>query len=414
MDNACVDLLDGQVLVLRALPATGKTVLVEAVRNELSETSYVVSGRDFTEKSQRTQIDEIRDKILSLREEHGYAQLLFDDYPHGLRRSLGPQLQRMLLHLLIDGPGARDIGALLTGRWARAMHLRVRGSPVVARALHRQLPELSADDLQLSGVEDEETALVYRELGANVALLSRLRRISGELDFAATRGFLREVGFRWVQDLPWEAILWLRKTPLARGDAAKSSTWEAVQPLLSRGEQQAPVLLPGLANSGFHEAVLDRSPSWPSARMASLSRFTELLDGVTEAMWIDRYMLADPIGLLGFLESVRERSSTRLKLLFSSSLTSDAIRRNAASVRALASIGGIELRSMAGRHYRLIHDRQLVYLGDREGGAILPTADVILSRNPPGTAVAVQVAILDRHLVEEAWASALGPSLFVP
>ncbi len=87
-------LIDGRNLVVRGLPLTGKTVLVEALKDLLGPSALVIDGRSFAESDRDEAVDGIRLRTFALIEEHGCAQLLFDNYPHALRRSYGAHVQR--------------------------------------------------------------------------------------------------------------------------------------------------------------------------------------------------------------------------------------------------------------------------------------------------------------------------------
>lgn len=413
VEDVCLELLDGQIVVLRGLPGTGKSVLADAILRELGRGAMIIHGRSFNDHNQMDYISRIRDTITSSFQSTGQAQLVFDDYPHALRWSDAARLQATLLHALVDGPIARDTGALLTGRWARSMQLRVRGSPLLARAQFRPLPEIADADLEIVGIQKNDFGKTLDEIGAMPSLLARVRIIGGRPDYSAVRQVLAELASRWIGDLPWEAITWLRSRVGEPDEDLRSSlAWEAVQPLLTNIRPRR--LLAGLRNSEFEALLEDRSPVWPSEKSRSVERFVDLINGVSSLIWVDRYLTSDPVNLYEFIQGVRSRTSTRLLLLTSSSLTSDAIRRNSDTVKDLARLDGIEIRSMGQRHYRLLHDRQLVFLGDREGGVVLPTTDVILGRNPVGSALAVQVPIVERALVEDAWAKGIPADRFLP
>jgi hypothetical protein len=412
VERVCLELLDGQIIVLRGLPGTGKSVLADAVRRELGDQAFTVQGRSTNNDNQVEQLSQIRAELGSSIQAKGYAQLIIDDYPHALRWSGGAQLQRALLHLLVDGPGARDTGALLTGRWARSMHLRVRGSPLLARAQYRPLPVINDADLITVGLDPAERDQTIDETGMTAALLARVRLIGGRSDYAAVRQCLNDLAHRWIEDLPWEAVIWLRNGLMEPDEGLWASlAWEAVQPLLTGGRPRS--LLAGLRNRDFESLLEERSPAWPGQRADSVQRFVDLLAGASDVMWVDRYLTADPPSLLSFIHEVRRQTSTKLYLLTSSTLTSEAIRQHAQDIRDMVAIEGVELRSMTRRHYGLLHDRQLAYLSDREGGVVLPVTAVILGLSPPGSAIAVQIPIMERTLLEDAWSMAIPSDRFL-
>lgn len=413
VDNVCLDLLDGQIVVLRGLPGTGKSVLANALRREFGQSAVMVDGRSFSEQNQHDLAANFREEISTSLHTNGHAQLIFDDYPHALRWTGGARLQALLLHMLVDGPNARDTGALLTGRWARSMHLKVRGSPLMARAQFSSLPFATGVDMNALGIPSNEHAKTRDEIGGTASLLGKIRLVGGMPDYSIARQILSHLSDGWINDLPWEAIIWLRNGRREIDNDFRSSlAWEAIQPLLA--DPGTREVLAGLRGQAFQRDLEQRSPAWPSTWVDSVERFADLISGISSLIWVDRYLTSDPRTLYKFVLALRALASTRLRLLISSTLTSEAIRRDVDAIRDLLSIEGVEIRSMGGRHYKLLHDRQLVFLGEHQGGVVLPTIDVILGATPVGSALAVQVPIMERALVEEAWQMGVSPDRFLP
>jgi hypothetical protein len=415
VEEACLELLDGQLTILRALPSTGKSTLATAIAGQLGPSCLILNGRSLNGDSWDLLARQLKVELASLVQEHGCAQLVFDDYPHALRWGYGVHLQRTLLHVLVDGPLARDIGAILIGRWGRSMHLQVRGSPLIARATSRPLPTVSELDALASGLTSEQSLIAEAEVGGNCSLLPKVRQVGGALDFSVVRECLEQLSGPWVDDLPWEAVLALQNTPKPDISSLRDTlAWEAVQPMLCHQPDGEVMLLQGLTCGTFSQQMNERSPAWPAAANLSVERYADLLSGVNDAIWVDRYLAKDPPALLRFLTAVRGRTSTRLRLLLSSSVTSDSIRHHSDVMRDIANLHGVEMRSMSRGHFTLLHDRHLVFLGDVEGGVVLPITAVILSEASPGSAVAVYVPYMPRRLVEEAWAAALPAERWIP
>lgn len=413
VDNVCLDLLDGQIVVLRGLPGTGKSILADAIQHELDQSAIMVNGRSFSEQNQHDFAAKFREEISTSIQQNGHAQLVFDDYPHALRWTGGARLQALLLHMLVDGPNARDTGALLTGRWARSMHLKVRGSPLMARAQFRSLPFITDVDMESVGIPANERAKTRDEIGGTASLLAKIRAIGSMPDYSIVRQTLSDISDGWINDLPWEAIIWLRIGRREIDDDFRSSlAWEAIQPLLADASTRE--ILAGLRGQMFQSDLEQRSPAWPSTWDGSVERFAELISGISSLIWVDRYLTSNPRTLHKFVLDLRALTSTQFQLLISSTLTSEAIRRDAGAIRDLLSIEGVEMRSMGGRHYKLLHDRQLVFIGEHQGGVVLPTTDVILGETPVGSALAVQVPIMERALVENAWNMGISPDRFLP
>jgi hypothetical protein len=293
------------------------------------------------------------------------------------------------------------------------MHLKVRGSPLMARAQFCSLPLVADVDMEALGIPSNEHAKARDEIGTTASLLGKVRLVGGMPDYSAARQMLSDLSDGWINDLPWEAIIWLRTGRREiDGDFRSSLAWEAIQPLLADAGTRK--ILAGLRGQTFQRDLEQRSPVWPSTWVDSVERFADLISGISSLIWVDRYLTSSPRTLHKFVLALRTLASTRLQLLISSTLTSEAIRRDAGAIRDLLSIEGVEIRSMGGRHYRLLHDRQLIFLGEHQGGVVLPTIDVILGTIPVGSALAVQVPIMERALVEEAWEMGVSPDRFLP
>lgn len=415
VESVSLELLDGQVVMLRGLPSTGKTILGEAVHASLGPSALMLHGRSLGAGSWEEVQSHIREQLIGLVEQHGCAQLIIDDYPHALRWDFGVRLQRLLLYTLVDGPHARDIGALVIGRWARAIHITARGSPLITRTSAVTLPAPDELDFASLGITDEEAAMVSREVGNNCALLTKVRRLNGALDFGVVRECLDHLSAQYVADLPWEAVIELRQSETIDNTRLRTTlSLEALLPLLQRRPDGQLALIAGLVGDPFQHHLHERSPTWPRHAESSQERFVDLLSGVEDAAWIDRYLAADPPRLLTFLQGIRSKSTTRIRLLLSSSVCSEAIRRHSDVMWQIAALDGVEVRSMSRDYFGLLHERQLVYLGDAEGGAVLPTVDVILGAVLPGSAMAVRAPFMPRNLVEEAWERALPADRWVP
>lgn len=174
-------LLDGDLIVVRGLPRTGKTFLANALVQELPETAILVSGREFTEKNQGVKAETLIADLEERTKSFGLAQLVFDDYGAALRRSLGGKLQALLYSLLVDSEHSRDIGAILLSRWQDPIHIRRRGSPLVSRARFVPLPSFSEKDLIHHGVPTPNSGGVQYSIGHLTSFLARTHVIGSRL-----------------------------------------------------------------------------------------------------------------------------------------------------------------------------------------------------------------------------------------
>ncbi|MFI8218326.1 AAA family ATPase [Streptomyces sp. NPDC085932] len=408
VDQVCGYLIDGETLIVRGVPGTGKTVLLEAVAREPGETSVCARGREFTDDNQQERTTALREGVRKALDRHGAAHLLFDDYPHALRNTHGLRLQRQLLRLLVDGEGALDVGALLTGRWGRSMHLVSTGSPLVARARVVALPVAEKADFEAMDCVGSPQAA--EAVGGNTALLAKVVQVLGRAALHQVRDSAEALAPKWVEDVPWEAATWIKRV-VREGPAAlpgDDSAVEALAPLLVPADERRYGVVRALHSEAARATLDGRAPTWPATWQESVKTFCGPLSGVPEAVWVDRYMAVKPEPLLRFVAAVRATCRTPLRLLVAKNKNDTAW--TAADIRAFAR-QHCEVRIMHPGDRRQLHDRQLIFLGDLEGGVILPTARVLMCQDPPGSAVAVRAPTLDRKLILDAWGRAQEPTV---
>ncbi|MGW2847288.1 ATP-binding protein [Streptomyces sp. NPDC001274] len=395
----CEYLIDGEIVIVRGVPGSGKTTLLNAVGRELGETSVCTRGRSYTELDQGMRGEDFQKRVREALGRYGTAHLLFDDYPHALRRSHGLRLQRMLLHLLIDGEGAVDIGALLTGRWARSMHLISSGSPLVARARVVPLPSTAEADFKAAGCTRSVDAIAA--VGGNAALLGMVTSVLGRPALHQVRESAELRAPDWIHDVPWDAVQWIKK--VVRGGPAalppNDFAAEALAPLVFSAGDGLYDVVSALRSSAALAALEGRAPTWPDHWAESVSTFCGLLSGASAVVWVDRYLANDPPTLLRFIEAVRATCSTRIRML----VAKDQAQRVDTSVIAAFTELDCAIKTMHPGDRKQLHDRHLIFLGGRQGGVVMPTGGVVLCKDPPGSAMAVQAPLLDQNLIRDAW-----------
>ena len=114
---------------------------------QVGATAVFASGRDFAEPVQQEVRQELLDRLRATLAAHNVAQLIFDDFHLALTRSHGFRLQAQLASLLIDSREGADIGALFLARWAGPIDIPGRGSPLISRCAHAELPTWDSTDL---------------------------------------------------------------------------------------------------------------------------------------------------------------------------------------------------------------------------------------------------------------------------
>ncbi|MFI2210028.1 hypothetical protein [Streptomyces sp. NPDC020141] len=407
VQTVCEYLIDGEIIIVRGVPDSGKTTLLNAVEKELGDTSVSTRGRAYTEEDQSARSENVQKQVGEVLDRHGTAQLLFDDYPHALRRSHGVRLQRQLLHLLVDGEHSVDMGALLTGRWARSMHLVSSGSPLVARARVMPLPTPAEADFEAVGCSRSLDAAAA--VGGNTALLARVTSVLGRPALHQVRDSAELRAPQWVEDAPWDAVQWI-KNVVHNGPAALPSddfAAEALAPLVFSVGDGLYDVMSALKSDAALVALDGRAPTWPDRWTESVTTFCGLLAGATSVVWVDRYLAVNPSAMLHFVEDVRGTCGTRILML----IAQDQAGKVDASVMAALKALDCEIRTMHPGDRKRLHDRHLIFLGGRRGGVVMPTGRVVLCEDPPGTAMAVQAPLLDQSLIREAWGRGRAPGV---
>ncbi|WGT47984.1 hypothetical protein [Tessaracoccus lacteus] len=386
IDQLTDRVFEGEIVLLRALPRWGLSSVCASVAEALGDSAVVVEGRAISEANQKAARERIDEDVSAATEHAGCAQLIFDDYGRAIRRSQGGTLHSMLYRLLVDSEAARDTGALLVARSGDMLDLRFSGSPLISRARSVVLPVLGPEDAAALSID-----------------LASLRRMSGESTWLA-RQFLGvstrqgQVGAvehlnndrrRIVESLPPPAV-----EVLAGARAAHDCDATSREALLCLGSIDAggafePARL--VAQSTLLDEVHLRNPGWPADRSESVRRFADMLAGVEDAIWVDRYLFAEPSKARAFLARLRKLTSTRLRLLVSDDRDRSGFASDVSS--ALDGLENIQVRFMSRHDRRLLHDRHLV-LPAMSSGFVLPTAGVILSIDDPGSAVSVPMPAL--------------------
>lgn len=386
LDDLTERVLTGEIVYTRAVPRWGLSIACASVTEALGQSAVSVRGRDFTEDNQKSMREKLDADIANALDRTGCAQLIFDDYGRAVRRSQGGALHSMLYRLLVDAPGARDTGAFLVARPSDSLDLNFSGSPLLSRAVFTPLPLLGVEDateLKLSLSELKtlagDSTWLARQLIGESTRIAELRAVE-HLDVDRRR---------LVKALPPDAIeLLLGARDLADVGLVGLETLRCLGSL-SEGTGFEPSTF--VKKSKLLPEVGLQSPAWPSTEAESVSRFADLLAGADDAIWVDRYALAQPGRLRAFIEQLRSHTAARLRLLVSD----DRDRRGFADEirEALAGVVGVEVRFMTRLDRHRLHDRHLV-LPALGCGFVLPTAGVVLSVDDPGSAVAVSLPAL--------------------
>lgn len=375
--------LTGEILLVRSLPRWGLTAACAAVGSQLGSSIVAVAGRSISETKQQITRETLDGRVTAKVEADGYAQLIFDDYGHAIRRSQGGALHSMLFRLLVDSSQARDTGALLVARAGDMLDLSFAGSPLLSRAETIPLPLLTSDDAgvlnidlnQLRSLVGESTWLARRFLGRTM----REGRVSVVEHLNADRRRIRDA-------LPPDAVEVLAGARTY--DDASLVSREALLCLgtVESGSVYRPATL--VAESKLLEDIHLQSPGWPQQRAGSIQQFATYLAGANDAIWVDRYALSHPTVARQFLDDLRLHTRARIRILVSNDRERPSFAHEIAS--RLSNVPRVEVRFMNRFDRPLLHDRHLV-LPAMSCGYVLPTARVVLSQDDPGSAVSVKM-----------------------
>ncbi|WP_432887962.1 hypothetical protein ACQPYH_06380 [Kribbella sp. CA-245084] len=318
--------------------------------------------------------------------EEGFAQLVFDDYGHAIRRSQGGALHSMLYRLLVDSQDARDIGALLIARSGDMLDLNFAGSPLLSRAEMVSLPSLSEEDALAVGVPFGD---LRRQAGDSTWLARRFLARSAHEARLSVVEHLNNDRRRIAAALPAGAVEVLVGARAYR--EADPVSQEALRCLGSQNGDTEFELAALVAESRLLEEIRLSSPGWPASRGESVRRFASLLAGADDAIWVDRYAFSRPTITRRFLDELRKFTTARLRILVSRDHDHPTL---AAEIAAdLDGVTAVEVRFMARFDRHHLHDRHLV-LPVTKSGFIMPTAGVILGEDDPGSAVSVALPAL--------------------
>lgn len=379
-------LFDGDRLLVRGLPRSGKTLLARAVADALGETAFYFDGAAVTEENQIEEHARLQAEVDGRVNAHGCAQLVFDAFGRAVRRSRGGILHSQLYGQLIDGKRSRDIGAIFTSRYADALDIKVSGSPLLGRVTVLDLPRLTRDDADALGLDPEVArshfgdATAFAHLALNAEPVGSRDRIIEVVTINAA-SFARDLP-------PGAAQVLLGARAFSDVDGHSRRALRGLGRESDSGYQVADVV----AESRLLDELRERNCPWPADASASAARFAELLTETGNALWIDRYIYEKPPQLAGFLSAVRQLTDQRLRVL--GKPTTDYTAERAKIAAAIGSHTAVEFRVMALQDVKHLHDRHLVDPGAAVG-FVLPMADVILGEVEAGAAVAVAMPSID-------------------
>lgn len=392
IDQIAERVFTGEIVLVRSIPRWGLSAVCESVAETLGESAVMVDGRTVTESNQRELRERIDSDVAGAIDEVGCAQLIFDNYGRAIQRSQGGMLHSMLYRILVDSEAARDTGALLVARPGDMLDLTFSGSPLISRAQTVVLPTLSDEDAEVLGIG---LGTLKEMVGESTWLARRFHGASARQGRVSAVEHLNNDRRRIVETLPAATIEVLVGARAPQDCDAVSSESLLCLGSTNKGGEFKPSAL--VEESKLLDEVRLKNPGWPGSHGESVQRFADLLAGVQNAIWIDRYLFSKPSKVRGFLMDLRHLTSARLRLLVSD----DRDRPNFAGAISSVMIGmdDVEVRFMNRHDRRKLHDRHLVFPA-MQSGVVLPTAGVILGIDDPGSAVSVPMSALAVNYAE--------------
>lgn len=376
-------LLDGDICLVRAVPRWGLTSVCKELVTDFNTSAVMVEGRLIKESNQKAERERIDREVTAAVEANGCAQLIFDDYGHAIGHSQGGTLHSMLYRLLIDSPAARDAGALLVARSSDSLDLDFSGSPLVSRARTVVLPTLSEQDADEIGIP---LMKLMRIVGNSTWLARRFLGVENRQGCVDAVEHLNHDRRKIIQSLPSRALEVLAgATPKGGIDTITREALTCLGTFDSDGSFRPARLV---SESHLLDEVNLQDPGWPCTIASSVRRFAHLLAGTADAIWIDRYLFAEPWRVRRFIIRLQSLTAARLRLLVSDDYQKPKYAGEIAS--AVSNLQNVQVRFMNRQDRGDLHDRHLV-LPDLSRGYVLPTAGVILGADNPGSAVSVPI-----------------------
>lgn len=375
LDNTAYQLLGGQRVLVRLPPRVGKTHLAILLEQALGGSAILVDGTSFTEANQASERERLDTHLQGALASYGSAQLIFDSYDRALARSQGARLQAWLTSRLIDGPHARDIGAIFTARCSTEVHRAGAGSPLMSRVTPLDPPLMEAGEAGVVGLASA------REWFGESALLAQQAH-------APERFEPIPVVDRFEQDLSYiDDVRGASAVALANGCVDKSrDSFAARSATVGLLTESGTTKLFNRLQTQLTSSPAD-DPAWPADWSASVAKFAQLIAGGNDVIWSDRYLYRDIEPLRAFLKETIAKTGCKFRLLGSSEVSGRAISR--AELMRLTAVSGVEARFMTTSDFRDLHDRHLV---TGRGGWVVPQAHVIVGKQAPGSTVAAQAA----------------------
>ncbi|HEY2042657.1 MAG TPA: hypothetical protein VGH11_08275 [Jatrophihabitans sp.] len=403
MDDITEKLLYGQKILVRALPKSGRSTLLEAISRRYAE----ISGHDSVVvrygdgQAPEMVVKQVEDRVAAA----SSAALLIDDWGNFLRSAPKESWQPRLNNLCVDGPFARTIGVLMTASAAENLSRTAAcGSPLVD-AVHEvrgmPVPEASfvIEELEHRGLHRDSAQSLVEHFGGHRDLLRAAEEGDPE---AQIRRSVLQVAAKVGHDGAARILDLGRKAGL---HLARQSIDEFLVPAVYAPEAGRTALLPSLLDGGLVKLLPGAGDSWPSKQELSADRLLTRFMSGEDAFWFDRYLYSALPELLDVLRAVAASAFAEMTLRLLSGPPTAGFRPEpvvAAFERFRADGLIVYWHQVAYGDIHPMHDRQLLFRSSIDGYH-LPPADRIVGRVAPGNENDAYLARAPLGRMESAW-----------
>ncbi|MGW2637596.1 hypothetical protein [Streptomyces sp. NPDC001348] len=382
-------LVYGQIVILRAMPGSGRSVLLAGISRRYEE--IIGCAPRVVRPGEKTDPDTVVGEVESQVAHWGQAAVLLDDWGRTVRSAPGTPWQQRMTRLCVDGPRAVQTGALIVGAPGENLsRFGEQASPLVDAA-HEVFPmplltvEEIARALGESGVGSADAESAALEYGGSVGLLRRLA--DGRLTAADIEEAVVSAAYHAQSDAAQRIIDLSRKEGL---ELACDDIDVRLSPVVVRTSSGRSMLGKAFHRRGIKDLVIGAGSAWPRGRKAAVRRFYSRVYGSDDVFWFDRYLSSALPELTDFLEELSKVTTGGSRTLRLLSGTPFKPIPPAVEARFVSAVGkwstrGLHVHWHAVRKADIIplHDRQLVSRSRLEGHH-LPPADRVVGKVPAG------------------------------
>ncbi|WP_405659412.1 hypothetical protein [Streptomyces sp. NBC_00079] len=379
----------GQIVILRAMPDSGRSVLLASVAEKYKE--IIGCAPRILRPEGQADPDSVVQEVELQISRWGQAALLLDDWGRMVRSFPDIPWQQRMTRLCVDGAQAVSTGALIVGAPGENLsRFGEQASPLVDAAHEVFLmPLLTVEEISqalreagIGSVEAESTALEY---GGSVGLLRSY--VDGQLTEAEIEEAVVSVAYHAQSDAAQRIIDLSRREGL---ELACDEIDVRLCPVVIRTSSGRSMIAKAFHSRGVKDLVSGSGAAWPRDRKAAVQRFYCRIYGSDDAFWYDRYLstgLPDLTDFLDELSIMAEGRNRTLRLLSGSPLNpiEPVVQARFVAAATTWAARGLHVywHAVQRRDIGPLHDRQLVSRSRLEGHH-LPPADRLVGKVPAG------------------------------